>query len=62
MGLLGDLTKGFVIYTVVFWVIAIIDLLATGQMAIGLLLLIVLMIPLSMIVFEYLRNRRKERT
>ncbi|MDH5389919.1 MAG: hypothetical protein OEX10_02040 [Candidatus Bathyarchaeota archaeon] len=61
MGLLGDFAKGFVIMTVVFWIFAIIELIYIKQIALGLLLLIGLIIPLSMIAFEYLRDRRKER-
>jgi membrane protein implicated in regulation of membrane protease activity len=59
MGLLGDFTKGFVIFTGLLWVLAMIGSFATGQTAIALLLLIVLTIPLSMIAWEYLKNRKK---
>jgi len=62
MGLLGDFTKGFVIFTGVLWVLAIIGSILNGQIVFTLLLLIVLMIPLSMITLEYLRNRKKEKT
>jgi len=62
MGLLGDFTKGFAIYTCVLWVFAIIGFLAIGQIAVALLLFLVLMVPISMVVVEYLRNRKKERT
>jgi hypothetical protein len=61
MVLLGDFAKGFVIMTVVFWIFAIIELIYIKQIALGLLLLIGLIIPLSMIAFEYLMNRKKER-
>jgi len=61
MGLLGDFAKGFVIMTVAFWVIAIIGQIAIGQIALAMLLLIGLIIPLSMITYEYLKNRKKER-
>jgi hypothetical protein len=61
MGLLGDFTKGFAILTGVLWVFAIIGSILNGQIVFTLLLLIVLMIPLSMIALEYLRNRKKER-
>ena len=59
MGLLGDFTKGFVIFTGLLWVLAIIGSFATGQTAIALLLLIVLIIPISMIAWEHLKNRKK---
>jgi len=60
MGLLSDFTKGFVILTGVLWVFAIIGSILNRQIVFTLLLLIVLMIPLSMIALEYLRNRKKE--
>ena len=59
MGLLGDFTKGFVIFTGVLWVLAIIGSFASGQAAIALLLFVVLIIPVSMIAWEYLKNRKK---
>jgi len=62
MGLLGDFTKGFVVLTGVLWVFAIIGSILNGQIVFTLLLFIVLMIPLSMTAFEYLRNRKKEKT
>jgi len=62
MGLLGDFTKGVVIFTGVLWVLAIIGFIVNGQIVFALLLLFVLMIPLYMVASEYLRNRKKERT
>jgi hypothetical protein len=62
MGLLDDFAKGFVVMTVVFWIFAIIEFIYMKLIALALLLLVGLIIPLSMIVFEYLRNRKKERT
>ena len=62
MGLIGDFAKGFVIMTVVFWVFLIIEFIFMGQIAFAMLFLIGLIIPLSMITYEYLKNRKKERT
>ena len=62
MGLLGDFAKGFVIMTVVFWIFAIIEFVYMKQFALATLFLIGLIIPLSMIAFKYLKNRKKERT
>jgi len=59
MGLLGDFTKGFVLFTSLLWVLAIIGSFATGQTAIALLLLIVLIIPVAMIAWERLKSRRE---
>jgi len=60
MGLLGDFTKGFVIMIGVFWVALIIEFIYIKQIIVALLLLFVLMIPLSMIAFEYWKNRKKQ--
>jgi len=60
MGLLGDFTKGFVIMIGVFWVALIIEFIYIKQIIVALLLLFVLMIPLSMITFEYWKNRKKQ--
>ena len=62
MGLLGDFAKGFVIMTVVFWFFLIIEFVYMRQIAFAILLLVGLLIPLSMIGFEYLKDRKKERT
>ena len=59
MGLLGDFTKGFVIFTGMLWILAIIGSFSTGQTAIALLLLVVLIIPVSVIAWEYLKNRKR---
>ena len=62
MGLLGDFAKGFVIMMVALWIFLIIEFIIMKQIVLALLFLFTLMIPLSMIAFEYLRNRKKERT
>jgi hypothetical protein len=59
MGLLGDFAKGFVIMVGVFWVILIIEFIAIGQIEMALLLLLTLLIPLSMISYDYWKNKRK---
>ena len=61
MGLLGDFAKGFVIMVGVFWVFMIIEFIFLKKIALALLFLFVLMIPLSMIAWEYLKYRKKER-
>ena len=60
MGLLGDFTKGFAILTGVLWVFAIIGFLAMGQIGIVLLIFVTLMIPISIIVFEYWKNKKEK--
>ena len=59
MGLLGDFSKGFIIMSVAIWILAIFVNIAIGQMWMVLLLL-VLLIPISMITFEYLKNKKKK--
>ena len=48
--------------TVVFWFFLIIEFVYMRQIAFAILLLVGLLIPLSMIGFEYLKDRKKERT
>jgi len=62
LGLLGDFAKGFVIMTIVLWIFAIIELVCIKQVALAMIFLVGLIIPLSMIGFEYLKARKKERT
>jgi hypothetical protein len=62
MGLLGDFAKGFVIMTVVFWIFAVIEFVYIKQIAPAMLFLISLIIPLFVIGYEYLKNRKKDRT
>jgi len=60
IGLLGDFSKGFVIMTAAIWVFVIIEFIYMKQIVVALLLLFVLMIPLSMITYEYLKCRKKK--
>jgi hypothetical protein len=62
MGFLGDFAKGFVIMTSVFWIFAIIEFVYIKQIVLATLFLIGLIIPLSIIGYEYLKNRKKDRT
>ena len=62
MGLIGDMAKGFLILTVVIGVFLIFEFIKMNQIALATLLLIGLIIPLSIVAFEYLKNRRKQRT
>lgn len=60
MGLLGDFAKGFVIMIGVFSIFIIIQFMAMGQIVVALLFLLALMIPISIMAFEYWRNRKEE--
>lgn len=61
MGLLGDFAKGFLVMAVAIWILNIITLVVLGQTWMGLLFLLVLLIPISMIAYEYSKYKKKER-
>jgi len=61
MGLLGDFSKGFVIMIGVFSVFAIIGFIVMEQLEIALVFILALMIPVSMIAFEYRKNKKEEK-
>lgn len=62
MGLLGDTAKGILILAVVIWVFAIFEFIKMNQIALAILFLIGFIIPLSIIAYAYLKNRKKQRT
>jgi len=62
MGVLGDTVKGILILTAVIWVFAIFEFIKMNQIALAILFLIGFIIPLSMIAYAYLKNRRKQIT
>jgi hypothetical protein len=59
MGVLGDVAKGILIFAVVVWVFLILQFTVTNQIAFALLLLVGLIIPLSLVAFEYRKNFRE---
>jgi hypothetical protein len=61
MGLLGDFSKGFVIMIGVFCIFAIIGFVVSWVTEIRLAFFLMLMIPLSVIVFDCWMNKKKER-
>jgi len=62
MGLLGDFSKGFVIMIGVFCTFAIVGFIVSGLIETTLVFLLTLTIPLSVMVFEYWKNKKKEKT
>ena len=62
MGLLGDTAKGILILAVVVWVFAIFEFIKMNQITLAILFLIGFLIPLSMIVYAYWKNQKKEKT
>jgi cbb3-type cytochrome oxidase subunit 3 len=61
MDLLADFSKGLIIMIGVFCIFAIIGFVVSWVTEIRLLLFLMLMIPLSVIVFDYWMNKKKER-
>jgi hypothetical protein len=59
MGVLGDVTKGFLIFAVAVWVFLILQFTVMNQIALALLLLVGLIIPLSLVALEYRKNFRQ---
>ena len=59
MGVLGDITKGILIFAVVVWVFLILQFIVMNQIALALLLLVGLIIPVSFVAFEYRKNFRE---
>ena len=59
MGVLGDITKGILIFAVVVWVFLILQIIVMNQIALALLFLVGLIIPLSLVAFEYRKNFRE---
>jgi hypothetical protein len=60
MGFMGDLAKAILITWVFFWVLAMVYLFATEQLAIGTLFLVGLLIPSSFIAYEYWKYGKKQ--
>ncbi len=59
MGFLGDFAKIILYLTVASWILTIIMLFVTGQTGLATLLLVGFIIPLSMVAYEYIKNRKK---
>jgi hypothetical protein len=55
----GDVAKGILIFAVIAWVFLILQFTVMNQIAFALLLLVGLIIPLSLVAFEYRKNFRE---
>ena len=62
MDLLGNFAKSFVIMAGVFIIFAIIGFVVSWMTEIAVVFFLMLMIPLSVIVFENWKNEKKEKT
>jgi hypothetical protein len=59
MGVLGDVSKGVLIFAVGFWVYLIIQFILTNQIVFAVLFLAGLIIPVSYVALEYRKNFRE---
>jgi membrane protein required for beta-lactamase induction len=62
MGFIGNLAEAILITWVVYWILAIFWFTVTGQTAMAVLFLVGLLIPLSMIGYEYWKYRKRSLT
>jgi len=62
MGVLGSFALAVVICTCVFWVLAIVSLFIIGQTALAAIATVFFIIPLYMVVFDYLKTKKTEKT
>jgi Flp pilus assembly protein TadB len=59
MGLIGDFAKAILILTVAFWLFLIVEFSVMGQIVLALFLLLVFLIPLSMVLYERRKYRKR---
>ncbi|MGQ9544363.1 MAG: hypothetical protein ACUVQX_01120 [Candidatus Bathycorpusculaceae bacterium] len=59
MGFIGDLAKAILITWVAYWIIAMLYFVFNGQIGMALLFFVGLLIPLSMIAYEYRQYKKK---
>ena len=59
MGVLGEILKGILIFSAASLIFLILLFIVTNQTAFALLLLVGLIIPLSIVAFEYRKNFRE---
>jgi len=58
MSLLGSLSKGFLIYTCIIWILVIIEFFVMGQPFLAVPMITVLIIPFSMMLYEYFKSKK----
>ena len=59
MGIIGDVSKGLLIFAVGFWVYLILQFIVTEQIIFAALFLVGLMIPIVYVSLEYRKNFRE---
>jgi len=61
MGLLSAVSKTILDYTCVIWIFAIVGLLVMGQTFLAVITTVVFMMPLYMVIPEYLKLKNKQK-
>ena len=62
MGVFGGISKGILVLIVVIWVFLIFEFIEMNLTAIAMFVLIGLIISISIVAFEYWKNRKKKET
>ena len=62
MGFIGDIVKFTLLTWITFWILAIFYFAATANAAMLILFLVGFLIPLSMIVHEYMQSCKSKRS
>jgi hypothetical protein len=60
MTLSGDFAKALLLSSVTIWVFALLGAFITGYIGLALLLSVGFILPLSMIAYEHLKNRKQK--
>jgi hypothetical protein len=61
MGLLSVVSKTILVYTCVIWMFAIVGLLVMGQTFLAVIATVTFMLPLYMVISEYLKLKNKQK-
>ncbi|MGA9387883.1 MAG: hypothetical protein WBV70_03550 [Candidatus Bathyarchaeia archaeon] len=61
MGLLSAVSKTILVYTCAIWIFAIVSLLVMGQTFLAVITTATFMIPLYMVISEYLKLKNKQK-
>ena len=59
MGVIGDVSKGLIIFAVGFWIYLILQFIVTDQIVFAALFLVGLIIPIAYVALDYRRNFRE---
>lgn len=59
MGVIGDVSKGLLIFAVGFWVYLILQFIVTDQIVFAALFLVGLLVPIAYLALDYRKNFRE---